>query len=64
MQIYSGYGGLLGLLILAGDLYALVSIFSSSETVGKKVGWALLVIVLPLLGLLIWWLAGPRARSA
>jgi len=63
VSIGGGYGGLLGLLILAADLYALFSIFSSSESVGKKVVWTLLVLVLPVLGFIIWWLAGPRARG-
>lgn len=58
-----GYGGLFGLLILAADLYAIYSIASSSVSVGKKVLWTLLVLVLPLLGFIIWWLAGPRARN-
>lgn len=63
VSIGGGYGGLFGLLILAADLYALFSIFSSSESVGKKVVWTLLVLVLPVLGFIIWWLAGPRARG-
>lgn len=63
MNLGGGYGGLFGLLVLAADLYALFSIFSSSETVGKKVVWTLLVLLLPILGFIIWWLAGPRAKA-
>ncbi|ROH90868.1 PLDc_N domain-containing protein [Stagnimonas aquatica] len=63
INLGGGYGGLFGLLVLAADLYALFSIFSSSETVGKKVVWTLLVLFLPVLGFIIWWLAGPRARA-
>ena len=58
-----GYGGLFGLLVVVGDLYALFSIVSSSASVGKKVVWTLLVLLLPVLGFIIWWLAGPRARA-
>lgn len=55
--------GLGGLVILALDLWALISIFNSSATSGKKLLWALLVIVLPILGFLIWLVAGPRGRT-
>ena len=58
-----GYSGLFGLLVVVGDLYALFSIVSSSASVGKKVVWTLLVLLLPVLGFIIWWLAGPRARA-
>ena len=64
INIGGGYGGLFGLLILAADLYALFSIFSSNTPVGKKVVWTLLVLILPILGFIIWWLAGPRSRNA
>lgn len=63
INIGGGYGGLFGLLVLAADLYALFSIFTSGATVGKKVVWTLLVLLLPILGFIIWWLAGPRAKG-
>ena len=64
INIGGGYGGLFGLLILAADLYALFSIFGSSASVGRKVVWTLLVLILPVLGFILWWLTGPRSRSA
>lgn len=60
----SGYGGLLGLLILAGDIWALINIFQSSASNEKKLIWALVVILLPLLGLILWFFLGPRDRKA
>ncbi|MDN5787510.1 PLDc N-terminal domain-containing protein [Pseudorhodobacter sp.] len=57
----SGFGGLI---ILALDIWALVSIFGSRASTGAKVGWALLVIILPLLGFIIWLIAGPRVVRA
>jgi len=54
------YGGLFGLLILAGDIWAIINIFQSRRTTGSKVLWTLLVLLLPVLGLIIWFLAGPR----
>jgi hypothetical protein len=56
-----GYGGgILGLLILIGDIWALINIFQSSVSNGKKLVWILVVLLLPLLGLILWFFAGPR----
>jgi len=52
--------GFWGLLVLIADVWAIVNIFQSSATTGKKVLWTVLVIVLPVLGFLIWLLAGPK----
>jgi hypothetical protein len=56
----SGFGGLI---ILALDIWAIVSIVGSNATTGRKVLWTLLVVILPVLGFLIWLIAGPRAAS-
>lgn len=55
-------GGLFGLLVLIADIWAIVNIFQSSATTGKKVLWIVLVLVLPVIGFIIWFLAGPRGR--
>jgi hypothetical protein len=54
--------GLIGLLILAADIWAIVSIVQSSASTGKKVLWILLVLILPILGLILWFFLGPRGR--
>lgn len=59
-----GYNGLWGLLILAGDIWAIINIAQSSASTGKKVLWILLVLLLPLLGLIIWFLVGPKSGNA
>ena len=61
-DMFMGYNGLLGLLILAGDIWALINIFQSSESNGKKLLWILVVLLLPLLGLILWFFLGPRDR--
>lgn len=53
-------GGLFGLLVLAADVWAILNIFQSTATTAKKMLWILLVLVLPLLGVIIWYFAGPR----
>jgi hypothetical protein len=53
-------GGIFGLLILIADVWAIVNIAQSGATTGKKVLWIVLVLVLPVLGLILWFLLGPR----
>ena len=52
---------LLGLLILIADIWAIVSIFRSGASNEKKALWIVLVVLLPVLGLVLWFLLGPRA---
>ena len=59
-MFHTGYNGLLGLLILIGDVWAIINIIQSSNSNGKKLGWTLLVVLLPLLGLILWFFLGPR----
>ena len=40
-------------------IYALVQIFGSNADTGSKILWVLLVGLFPLIGLIIWFLAGP-----
>ena len=56
-----GYGGIFGLLILIGDIWAIINILQSSASTEKKVLWIVLVVVLPLLGLILWLL---QSRTA
>jgi hypothetical protein len=58
-----GYNGLWGLLILAGDIWAILNIAQSAVSNGKKLIWILVVLLLPLLGLILWYFLGPRGKS-
>lgn len=58
----TGLSGFWGLLILALDIWAIVSVINSTTGTGSKVIWVLLIVLLPVIGFLIWLLAGPRAR--
>ncbi|SFN62880.1 Phospholipase_D-nuclease N-terminal [Roseovarius lutimaris] len=53
--------GLGGLILLGLAIWAIVSIIGSSVSTGKKVLWVLLVLLLPLLGFIIWLIAGPKS---
>ena len=57
-------GGFFGLLVLIADIWAIINVLQSNATTGKKVLWIVLVLVLPVLGFIIWFLAGPRGGSA
>ncbi|MFV0335724.1 MAG: PLD nuclease N-terminal domain-containing protein [Tropicimonas sp.] len=50
-----------GIIIFALDVWAIASIINTNETTGTKILWILLVAVLPVVGLIIWWFAGPKA---
>jgi len=51
--------GILGLLILIADIYAILKIAKSSTSDGKKALWIAIVLVLPVLGVIVWYLLGP-----
>lgn len=56
--------GIGGLILLVLDIWAIVSILGSRASTGAKVLWTLLVVILPLVGFIIWLIAGPRASKA
>ena len=58
-----GYN-LWGLLILAGDIWAIINIFQSSASNERKLLWTLVVVLLPVVGLILWFFLGPRDRKA
>jgi len=58
-----GYSGILGILILVGDIWALINILQSSAANDKKLLWVVVVVLLPLLGLILWFFLGPRDRK-
>lgn len=58
----SGFNGLIGLVILALDIWAIINVLKSGAETGMKVLWVLLIVLLPVLGLIIWAIAGPRGN--
>lgn len=51
-----------GIIIFALDVWAIASIINTNESNGTKLIWILLVALLPVIGLIIWWFAGPKAN--
>jgi hypothetical protein len=56
-------GGILGFIILVLDIWAIVNIIRSNQSVGTTVLWIVLIIILPVVGLILWFLLGPKAKA-
>jgi hypothetical protein len=54
---------LIGLLILIADIYAIIKIAQSSATTLAKALWIVGVLIFPIVGLIVWYLAGPGGRK-
>ncbi len=57
------FEGFIGFLVLLADVWAILNIFQSSESTGTKALWIVLVLVLPVLGFVIWYFAGPKTSG-
>ncbi|MHA7816859.1 MAG: PLDc N-terminal domain-containing protein [Pseudohaliea sp.] len=55
------FGGLIGLLILIADIWAIINVIQARTELVAKLLWVVLIVVLPLIGVIIWYFAGPRA---
>ncbi len=53
-------GGLFGLVILILNVWAIIRIVQSGASTGTKVLWTVLVLLLPVIGLIFWYLMGPK----
>jgi len=54
------YSGILGLIILILDIWAIVTILGSNDPPVRKVVWIVVVLILPVIGLILWFLLGRR----
>ena len=53
--------GIGGVLILIADVYAIVKTLGSTHaSTGSKVFWIVLIVMLPFLGVLLWFFLGPK----
>jgi len=55
--------GIFGILVLIADIYAIYQVLTSGSSTGAKVLWTLLILILPVIGFIIWLVAGPRGGS-
>ncbi|WP_207062345.1 PLD nuclease N-terminal domain-containing protein [Motiliproteus sp. SC1-56] len=54
---------LIGLIVLVLDIWAIIHTINSAASTAAKVGWTLAILLLPVLGLIIWFFAGPRTAK-
>lgn len=53
-------GALIGLVVLVLDIIAIVDVIKSSVDTGKKALWIILVLVLPIIGMIAYFLIGKK----
>ncbi len=56
--------GILGLLVLIADIYAIYHVLTSGASGLSKILWTVAIVVLPVLGFIVWLIAGPRGGTA
>ena len=52
--------GILGLVVLVLDIIAIVDAVKSSMDTGKKVLWIILILILPVIGMILYFLIGKK----
>lgn len=52
---------IVGLVIFIADLWAIVKTLQSPVSAGNKLLWVVIIILLPVIGLILWYFMGPRA---
>lgn len=55
-------GWLLGIIVFVLDVWAIAQVINSNTGTGTKLLWILLIAVLPFVGLIIWYFAGPKSN--
>lgn len=54
-------GGLIGLIILVLNVWAIIKLVQSGSTTSTKVIWVVVILLLPVIGFIAWLLIGPRS---
>jgi len=55
--------GLLGLIIFVLDVVAIINILGSGAPATEKLLWVVVILLLPVVGLIIWWLMGRKTKT-
>jgi hypothetical protein len=55
-------GALLGLVVLVLDIVAIVDALKSSLETGKKVLWIIVILILPIVGMVLYFLVGRKKQ--
>jgi len=57
-------GGLIGVLVLVLDIIAIVSVLGGSGSTEHKLLWTVVILLLPFVGMLLYFLIGRSSRDA
>jgi hypothetical protein len=52
-----------GALIIGLDIWAIISVWRSTNSDGAKIGWLLGILIFPIVGFLVWLFAGPKDQK-
>lgn len=58
---FNMFSGLIALIIFALDVWAIAQIINSNAEKTSKIIWTIIVAFLPVVGLVAWYIAGPRS---
>lgn len=53
--------GILAILVLVLDVLAIVQVWRSRIEIGRKVIWSLVIVLLPVVGLVMWFIAASHS---
>ena len=53
--------GIFSFIVFVADIWAIVNILQSGANTGTKVLWTVIVLLLPVVGLIIWFFMGPKS---
>lgn len=55
--------GIFGLIVLILDVYAIIKTLGSGASTGAKVLWTLGILIFPIVGFIVWLIAGPKGSG-
>ncbi len=53
----------LGIILLALNIWAIINVWTSGSTVLAKALWTIGIFILPLIGFIAWYIAGPKGGT-
>lgn len=51
-----------GIIIFVLDVWAIAHVINTNETMGKKLLWIAIIVILPVVGLIAWYFLGPKSN--
>jgi hypothetical protein len=62
-QLNTTYGGVLGTAILIVQIAVIISVLAGAGSAGHKLLWTILILLLPVIGLILYWFLGRSAAD-